>query len=126
MLNQDTINLIENLSKNKNDFDDNVKAFLTFGHLFENNPAVTLANTYVISGKPALNADAMCGVVRRYTDADGVKICAYIRVIELTEDGCIIGTKRRDELGANDATIFSQKKQLSYQRDYLKDRSAGS
>ena len=75
MLNQDTINLIQNLSKGNKDFDDNVKAYLTFGHLFENNVAVTLANTYVISGKPALNADAMAGVVRRYKDHEGVKIC---------------------------------------------------
>jgi hypothetical protein len=31
MLHQDTINLIQNLSKGNKDFDDNVKAFLTFG-----------------------------------------------------------------------------------------------
>jgi len=98
MLNQDTINLIQNLSKSPKDFDDNMKAVLTFGHLFENNVAVTLANTYVISGKPALNADAMAGVVRRYKDHDGVKICAYIRVVELNEDLCTIETRRRDEL----------------------------
>ena len=98
MLHQDTINLIQNLSKSNKDFDDNVKAFLTFGHLFESNVAVTLANTYVISGKPALNADAMAGVVRRYKDHEGVKICAYIRIVELNEDLCTIETRRRDEL----------------------------
>lgn len=98
MLNQDTITLIQNLSKNNNDFDDNVKAFLTFGHLFENNVAVTLANTYVVSGKPALNADAMAGVVRRYKDHNGIKICAYIRIIEISETSCTVGTKRRDEM----------------------------
>ena len=123
MLNQDTINLIENLSKNKNDFDDNVKAFLTFGHLFKDNPAVTLANTYVISGKPALNADAMCGVVRRYTDADGVKICAYIRVIELTEEGCIIGTKRRDELDFDIEHTWSFTAEDAEKRGLLKQRA---
>ena len=98
MLHQDTINLIQNLSKGNKDFDDNVKAFLTFGHLFENNVAVTLANTYVISGKPALNADAMAGVVRRYKDHEGVKICAYIRIVELNHELCTIETRRRDEL----------------------------
>ena len=30
MLNQDTINLIQNLSKGNKDFDDNMKAFLPF------------------------------------------------------------------------------------------------
>jgi hypothetical protein len=98
MLNQDTLNVIQNLSKSPKDMDDNVKAFLTFGHLFENNVAVTLANTYVISGKPALNADAMAGVVRRYKDHNGVKICAYIRILELSDKTCTIGTRRRDEM----------------------------
>lgn len=98
MLNQNTLNVIQNLSKSPKDMDDNVKAFLTFGHLFENNVAVTLANTYVISGKPALNADAMAGVVRRYKDHNGIKICAYIRILELSDKACTIGTRRVDEM----------------------------
>jgi hypothetical protein len=98
MLNDETLSIIRNLSRDDRDFNDNVKAFLTFGHLFKSNVAVTLAHTYVISGKPALNADAMAGVVRRYIDQNGVKICAYIRIVELTNDVCTIATKRADEI----------------------------
>lgn len=98
MINDHTLSTIRNLSKGDRDFDDNVKAYLTFGHLFQNNVAVTLAHTYVISGKPALNADAMAGVVRRYIDQNGVKICAYIRIVELTNEVCTIATKRADEI----------------------------
>lgn len=98
MMNQNQLQTIQNLSRNQRDCEDNIKAYLTFGHLFENNVAVTLANTYVIQGKPALNADAMAGVVRRYRDPDGVKVCAYIRIVEWTDDICTIATRRRDEM----------------------------
>ena len=64
MLSNEQLQTIQNLSTQR-DFEDNVKAFLTFGHLFEFNIAVTLAHTYCIQGKPALNADAMAGAVRR-------------------------------------------------------------
>ena len=101
MLSNSQLQIIQNLSRNQRDCDDNIKAFLTYGHLFENNIAVTLANTYVIQGKPALNADAMAGVVRRYRDHDGVKVCAYIRVVEWTDEVCTIGTRRRDEMEFN-------------------------
>tara|TARA_Y100001937_G_scaffold125079_2_gene191079 strand:- start:42 stop:968 length:927 start_codon:yes stop_codon:yes gene_type:complete len=98
MLNQNQLQIIQNLSRNPRDCEDNIKAYLTYGHLFENNIAVTLANTYVIQGKPSLNGDAMAGVVRRYVDKNGVKICAYIRVVEWTDELCTIGTRRRDEM----------------------------
>ena len=98
MLSNTQLQIIQNLSRNQRECDDNIKAFLTYGHLFENNIAVTLANTYVIQGKPSLNGDAMAGVVRRYVDKNGVKICAYIRVVEWTDELCTIGTRRRDEM----------------------------
>lgn len=123
MLNQDTLTIIQNLSKGPQDMNDNVKAFLTFGHLFDNNVAVTLANTYVVQSKPALNADAMAGVVRRYKDHDGVKICAYIRIIELTEQVCTVATKRRDEADYDLEHTWTYTIEDAAKRDLLKQRS---
>lgn len=96
MLNDNQLQLIQNLSTDR-DFNDNVKAFLTFGHLFEFNVAVTLAHTYCIQGKPALNADAMAGAVRRYIGKDGKKVCASIWE-EINEDSVTVYALRRDEL----------------------------
>jgi len=98
MLSQEQLQTIQNLSRNQRDCDDNIKAYLTYSHLFERNIAVTLAHTYVIQGKPALNADAMAGVVRRYIDKNGIKLCAYIRIVEWTDEVCTIATRRRDEM----------------------------
>ena len=96
MLSNEQIQTIQNLS-NQRDFEDNVKAFLTFGHLFEFNIAVTLAHTYCIQGKPALNADAMAGAVRRYVGKDGKKVCAMIWE-EISSDSVTVFALRRDEL----------------------------
>jgi len=135
MITDQTLEIIRNLSKDNRDFDDNVKAYLTFGHLFKNNVAVTLAHTYVISGKPALNADAMAGVVRRYIDQNGVKICAYIRIVELTNEVCTIATKRADEIewdfehtwtfsteDANDRGLLKQRAWKSMRKNMLHKR----
>ena len=135
MINDQILEVIRNLSKDNRDFDSNVKAFLTFGHLFQNNVAVTLAHTYVISGKPALNADAMAGVVRRYVDQNGVKICAYLRIVELTNESCTIATKRADELewefehswtftaeDANDRGLLKQRAWKSMRKNMLHKR----
>lgn len=94
---QTHLDMIRNLSNNENDYNDNVKAFLTFGHLFDYNPAVTLAHTYCLHGKPALNADAMAGAVRRYVDKSGKKVCAAIWE-EIGEDYVTVYALRRDEL----------------------------
>ena len=96
MLSNQQIQTIQNLSTPR-DFEDNVKAFLTFGHLFEGNIAVTLAHTYCIQGKPALNADAMAGAVRRYVGKDGKKVCAMIWE-EIREESVTVFALRRDEL----------------------------
>ena len=96
MLNDNQLQLIQNLSSDR-DFNDNVKSFLTFGHLFEFNVAVTLAHTYCIQGKPALNADAMAGAVRRYVGKDGKKVCAAIWE-EISEESVTVYALRRDEL----------------------------
>jgi hypothetical protein len=90
--------LISSLSKNQKDYHDNKIAFQTFRHFYNDNVAITLAHTYVISGKPALNADAMAGIVLGYRDKSGSKVCGYIRVIELNDNVCTLGTKRRDQL----------------------------
>jgi len=96
MLNDNQLQLIQNLSTDR-DFNDNVKCFLTFGHLFEFNIPITLSQTYCLHGKPALNADAMAGAVRRYVGKDGKKVCAAIWE-EITEDSVTVFALRRDEL----------------------------
>jgi len=114
MLNPNQIEIIQNLSNSEREFNDNVKAFLTFGHLFESNIAVTLAHTYCISGKPALNADAMAGAVRRYTDKNGQKICAAIWE-EVREDSVTVFALRRDELEiARDFNLEIKPKSWTY------------
>ena len=122
MLNDSTLSIIRNLSRDDRDFNDNVKAFLTFGHLYQGNVAVTLAHTYIIKGKPALNADAMAGVVRRYVDQNGVKICAYIRIIEHTDKICTIATKRADELEWEFEHTWTFTIEEAKQRDFLKQK----
>tara|TARA_R100000805_G_C3625599_1_gene134899 strand:+ start:1408 stop:2385 length:978 start_codon:yes stop_codon:yes gene_type:complete len=102
-MNNQYIEELKQLSTSQQDFMDKKLSFETFGHHFNYNVAVTIANTYTISfrnksSKPSLNADAMAGIVRRFVDSNGVKICGYIRVIELTDQTCTLGTKRRDEL----------------------------
>ena len=92
MLNQNQLQTIQNLSRNQRDCEDNIKAYLTYGHNFQYNIAVTLANTYVIQGKPSLNGTAMLGVVRQHHD------CGYVRVIEWTDEYCTMGTRRRSEM----------------------------
>lgn len=96
MLNDTQLQMIQNLSTDR-DFNDNVKCFLTFGHLFEFNIPITLSQTYCLHGKPSLNADAMAGAVRRYIGKDGKKVCASIWE-EITEDSVTVFALRRDEL----------------------------
>ena len=96
MLNDNQLQMIQNLSTDR-DFNDNVKCFLTFGHLFEFNIPITLSQTYCLHGKPALNADAMAGAVRRYVGKDGKKVCAAIWE-EVGEDFVTVYALRRDEL----------------------------
>ena len=96
MLNENQLQLIQNLSSDR-DFNDNVKCFLTFGHLFEYNIPITLSQTYCLHGKPSLNADAMAGAVRRFVDKDGKKVCAAIWE-EVGDDYVTVYALRRDEL----------------------------
>lgn len=96
MLNENQLQLIQNLSTDR-DFNDNVKCFLTFGHLFEYNIPITLSQTYCLHGKPSLNADAMAGAVRRFVDKDGKKVCAAIWE-EVGDDYVTVYALRRDEL----------------------------
>jgi hypothetical protein len=96
MLNDNQLQLIQNLSSDR-DFNDNVKCFLTFGHLFEFNIPITLSQTYCLHGKPALNADAMAGAVRRYVGKDGKKVCAALWE-EVGEESVTVYALRRDEL----------------------------
>lgn len=101
MLTQEQLQNLSALSTSQFDFNNNRIAYETFGHHFNYNIAVTLANTYVIKGKPAMNADSMAGAVRRYKDQNGIVICGYIRVVKLTDDECILATRRRDEIDFN-------------------------
>ena len=125
MLTQEQLQNLSALSNSQFDFNNNRIAYETFGHHFNYNIAVTLANTYVIKGKPAMNADSMAGAVRRYKDSNGVLICGYIRIIKLTDDECILGTKRRDELDFTDLPehTFSFTAQDAQDRGLLNQRA---
>ena len=113
MLNDNQLQMIQNLSTDR-DFNDNVKCFLTFGHLFEYNIPITLSQTYCLHGKPALNADAMAGAVRRFVDRDGKKVCAAIWE-EVGDDYVTVFALRRDELEMSKEFGFDVKpKQWTY------------
>ena len=87
MLNEKQDQIIKNLSTSQRDYDDNVKCFMTFGHLFNYNPHACVSQTYCIQGKPALNADAMCGIVRNWIDpATQKKVCAFMKADVLTPE----------------------------------------
>jgi len=72
--------IIRQNSTSQHDYDNNIKCFLTFGHLFNYNPLACIAQTYCLKGKPALNADAMSGIVRAWVDpTSGKKLCAVLK-----------------------------------------------
>lgn len=123
MLTQQQLQNLSALSTSQQNFNDNRIAFETFGHHFNYNIAVTLANTYCFKGKPSMNADAMAGVVRRYKNQDGLSVCAYIRIIKLTREECILGTKRRDEADYDiPEHTFSFTVRDAEERGFLKQR----
>lgn len=102
MLTNQQMQIIQNQSKSQRDYDDNVACFLTFGHLFNFNPLVCLSQTYCIQGKPALNADAMAGIVRNWIDpTSGKKVCAMLRAETLQPV--------KDESGNIDPSTFGIK-----------------
>lgn len=87
MLNPQHDEIIKNNSNSQRDYDDNIKCFLTFGHLFNYNALACMSQTYCIHGKPALNADAMVGIVRGFVDpTTGKKICAMMKAETLTPE----------------------------------------
>ena len=88
MLTEQQDQIIKNASNNQREYDDNVKCFLTFGHLFNYNPLACMSQTYCVLGsKPALNADAMVGIVRNWIDpTTGKKICAMMKAEVLTPE----------------------------------------
>ena len=66
-------------------------AHATFGHHFGGNMAVTLANSFVLQGKPSLGADAMSGIVR----ASGK--CRFMVVSDWSDTTCTMIFARTDE-----------------------------
>ena len=92
MLTQQETEFLNNVSNSQREFNDNCVTYLTYKHHFNNNPAVTLANTYSIKGKPSMNTSAMYGAVRRSG------MMAYMRIVKLDDQECILATRRRDEL----------------------------
>ena len=123
MLNDNQLQLIQNLSTDR-DFNDNVKCFLTFGHLFEFNIPITLSQTYCLHGKPALNADAMAGAVRRYVGKDGKKVCAALWE-EVGEESVTVYALRRDELEmAKEFGFEAKPKSWTYSLDDARLRGA--
>ena len=66
-------------------------AHATFGHHFGGNMAVTIANSFVLQGKPSLGADAMSGIVR----ASGK--CRFMQVKDWSDTVCTMIFARTDE-----------------------------
>jgi len=66
-------------------------AHATFGHHFGGNMAVTIANSFVLQGKPSLGADAMSGIVR----ASGK--CRFMQVKDWSDTICTMIFARTDE-----------------------------
>lgn len=66
-------------------------AHATFGHHFGGNMAVTIANSFVLQGKPSLGADAMSGIVR----ASG--LCRFMVVSDWSDTVCTMVFARNDE-----------------------------
>lgn len=66
-------------------------AHATFGHHFGGNMAVTIANSFVLQGKPSLGADAMSGIVR----ASGK--CRFMMVSDWSDTTCTMIFARTDE-----------------------------
>jgi len=70
---------------------DCLKLHAAFGSHFGGDMAVTQANSYMLSGKPSLNADAMAGVVRRSG------LCRYMLISSWDNDHCTYQCARHDE-----------------------------
>ena len=78
-ISQEKLNYIKQLSNSQQNYDDNISCFQAFGHLFNFDVNSCLSQTYCMLGKPALNADAMGGIVRKWIDPKTKKrVCAMI------------------------------------------------
>jgi hypothetical protein len=70
---------------------DCLKLHAAFGSHFGGDMAVTQANSFMLSGKPGLNADAMAGVVRRSG------ICRFMVISSWDAEHCTYQCARHDE-----------------------------
>lgn len=79
-ISQEKLNYIKQLSNSQQNYDDNIACFQAFGHLFNFDVNACLSQTYCMLGKPALNADAMGGIVRKWIDPKTKKrVCAMMK-----------------------------------------------
>lgn len=62
-----------------------------FGHHYGGNMGLTMTQAYSLKGKPALNADAMAGIVRKSG------LCRFIKITEWTDQFCTMAMARHDE-----------------------------
>ena len=62
-----------------------------FGHHYGGNMGLTMTQAYSLKGKPALNADAMAGIVRKSG------LCRFIKITEWTTELCTMAMARHDE-----------------------------
>ena len=99
MITKEQDQMIRQNSTSQRDYDDNLKCFLTFGHLFNYNPLACISQTYCLKGKPALNADAMSGIVRNWVDpTTGKKLCAILKC-EVLNPGLTDWKNNPDQVG---------------------------
>lgn len=70
---------------------DCLRLHAAFGSHFNGDMAVTQANSYMLSGKPSLNADAMAGVVRRSG------LCRFMVITSWDDKHCSYQCARHDE-----------------------------
>lgn len=70
---------------------DCLRLHAAFGSHFNGDMAVTQANSYLLSGKPSLNADAMAGVVRRSG------LCRFMVIASWDDKHCSYQCARHDE-----------------------------
>ncbi len=118
MTTQQQLDTIKANSSSQQDFNNNLKCFETFGHLFQYNVLACLSQTYCINNqKPALNADAMVGIVRGWIDpTTGKKICALMKSEVLTPEYDEQGNVNPHTVGVRYAAMRSD--ELAVAKEY--------
>ena len=95
MFTNNQIAIINQFVNRNTSFEQCVVLYKRFGYLFENDIVQTLSQTNYINNQATLASDAQRALILSSGKS------AYIRTIESTDEVCIIGTRRVDELDYN-------------------------